>query len=122
MRPSNNLVRCLALAAVLAMLAGFSARLRAQVREITELKLKSTAERLAGFLLTLTDVTEGGAVVRLPFDKYLLAEKLGMQPESLSRAFAKLRAVGVRTEGHDRRVVITELADLRRFCQDGILP
>jgi len=33
--------------------------------------------------------------VTLPYDKNLIAGRLGMKPESLSRAFAKLRAQGV---------------------------
>ena len=32
----------------------------------------------------------------LPYDKALIAGRLGMKPESLSRAFAKLRELGVR--------------------------
>lgn len=101
---------------VLGMLGAMAARLRGLVQEITELKLKSTSERLAGFLVSLTTATQGKVNVRLPCDKHLLAEKLGMQPESLSRAFARLREHGVRSERNDR-VTIGDVAGLRRYCQ-----
>lgn len=103
-----------------AMLATLSGRLRGLVQEITELKLKSTTERLAGYLVSLSDAhhphQEGAVVVTLPCDKHRLAERLGMQPESLSRAFARLREHGVSSDRHDR-VQIADLARLRLFCQ-----
>jgi CRP-like cAMP-binding protein len=110
---------------VLGMLVGMSTRLRGLVREITALKMASTAERLGTFLLELADAHQpshhgarhGGPVtVTLPFTKQMLAQKLGMQPESLSRAFGKLRQFGVRGSGQTR-VVLDDLSGLRDFCQ-----
>jgi CRP-like cAMP-binding protein len=106
---------------VLGMLVGMSTRLRGLVREITALKMASTAERLGIFLLELADSHEpsdfaGPMTVMLPFSKQMLAQKLGMQPESLSRAFGKLRQFGVRGSGQTR-VVLNDLAGLRAFCQ-----
>jgi CRP-like cAMP-binding protein len=106
---------------VLGMLVGMSTRLRGLVREITALKMASTAERLGTFLLELADAHQpshhGGSVtVTLPFSKQMLAQKLGMQPESLSRAFGKLRQFGVRGSGQTR-VVLDDLSGLRDFCQ-----
>jgi CRP-like cAMP-binding protein len=114
---------------VLGMLVGMSTRLRGLVREITALKMASTAERLGTFLLELADAhqpSQHGAhhgahlrspvTVTLPFSKQMLAQKLGMQPESLSRAFGKLRQFGVRGSGQTR-VVLNDLSGLRDFCQ-----
>jgi len=110
---------------VLGMLVGMSTRLRGLVREITALKMASTAERLGIFLLELADAREpsrhgghnGGPVaVTLPFSKQMLAQKLGMQPESLSRAFGKLRQFGVRGSGQTQ-VMLDDPTSLRAFCQ-----
>ncbi|MBX9634836.1 MAG: helix-turn-helix domain-containing protein, partial [Magnetospirillum sp.] len=96
------------------MIATMAGSLRGQIKEITELKLQSTTERLASYLATLAGDVTGHAVVRLPFEKRLLAERLGMEPATLSRAFAKLREVGVET-GRGDRVEIADVAELRRM-------
>lgn len=96
-------------------LARWQARL---VREIAELKSRSPAQRLASFLVALAKENgEGEAQVRLPLSKAVLASRLGIAPESLSRALARLKAVGVESRGRD--VVITDLAALRRLMQDA---
>jgi CRP/FNR family transcriptional activator FtrB len=96
------------------MISAMAAQLREQVREITELKMQSTAERLAGYLVSLAGEAEGRAVVRLPCEKRLLAENLGMDPATLSRAFAKLRDRGVVANRSDK-VVIDDVSALRDF-------
>lgn len=117
-----------------ALLAGASARLRGAVHEITDLKLKSTTKRLAGFLYGMAAARRGigrpsgeagrrpsgeaGRRVVLPCEKHQLAERLGMQPESLSRAFARLRTIGVETDRGDG-VIIADLEALGRYCQGG---
>jgi len=63
--------------------------------EIASLKLLSTPRRLADFLIRLTPTAEGPATIVLPYEKSLLAGRLGMTPESLSRALATLRKLGV---------------------------
>ncbi len=102
---------------VLRMMGSLSFRLRTLVRQVAELKLKSTAQRLGGFLLSLTQGREGEVTVRFPYDKRLVAEALGMKPESLSRALARLRAAGV-TSHADNTVTIAEVAVLRDFCME----
>jgi len=97
------------------MLGSMAMRLRGMVAQIAELKLKSTAQRLAGFLLGLTTKTEGPAVVRFPYDKRLAAESLGMSAESLSRALLRLGEQGVESRA-DNVVAIADLAGLRAFC------
>lgn len=102
---------------VLRMLGSMSFRLRVLVRQIAELKLKSTAQRLGSFLLSLTEAAEGRAVLRFPYDKKIVADKLGMKPESLSRALGKLARIGVESCA-DNSVIVTDLARLRRFCTE----
>jgi CRP-like cAMP-binding protein len=102
---------------VVAMMAGMSRHLRVLLYQISELKLKSTAQRLGGFLLSLTEREEGEVKVSLPYDKRLLANRLGMKPESLSRALAKLRDIGVADK--DGHVTIQDIAELRDYCLEG---
>lgn len=103
----------------LAMIASLSARLRARVKEIAEFKLQSTSERLAGYLADLAEVEEGPAILRLTCEKRMLAEQLGMDPATLSRAFAKLRGLGVTSDRKDR-VSVADVARLRDYAMpDG---
>jgi hypothetical protein len=44
-----------------------------------------------------------------------MASRLGMSPESLSRAFAQLRRIGV--NGRGRTIVIADLDKLRILCR-----
>ena len=104
------------------MIAAMSGLLRDQVKEITELKMQSTAERLAGYLAALAGAeTMGRKVVRLPCEKRLLADQLGMDPATLSRAFAKLREKGVEASRTDK-VVIADVDALRRFGDCAMAP
>lgn len=103
------------------MIALMAGALRGQIREITELKLQSTTERLASYLAGLAGDIAGHAVVRLPFEKRQLAERLGMEPATLSRAFAKLREFGVET-GRGDRVEIADVAGLRRLGESLDMP
>ncbi|MCW5700403.1 MAG: cyclic nucleotide-binding domain-containing protein [Rhodospirillales bacterium] len=103
---------------ILQLLSTMSKQLRSLIREITDLKLKSSVQRLGHYLLGLTDETSGTTDVHLPFMKRLLAEELGMQPETLSRAFAKLRDYGVTLTKDDRVCRIEDISALRGFCQE----
>lgn len=103
----------------LAMIASTAEHLHILVKQIQELKSQKGDERVAEFLLSLTDVTAGPAVVALPFDKLLIAGRLGMQPESLSRAFSRLRHTGVRVVGS--RVEIDDVTRLKSaFAEDTL--
>ena len=99
----------------LTMLAALSKRLHYLIQHIEKVQTFSTPQRLAGFLLDLTDRTTGEVVLRLPYDKSLVAARLGMKPESLSRALAKLRDIGVTTQGDTVR--IADIVVLREFSE-----
>ncbi len=96
------------------LLASLSNQFRTMVRQIKDLRLRTTTQRLAAYLLELS--VEGGGRNRftLPYSKRLMASWLGMTPERLSRSFAALREQGV--EVHGRQVHITYLARLRNYC------
>jgi CRP/FNR family transcriptional activator FtrB len=52
--------------------------------------------------------------IHLPEERQLIAQKLGMTPESLSRAFADLKRLGV--TGRGRQVVVADAASLERYA------
>lgn len=88
---------------------------RALVRQVQDLKLRTAAQRLGCYLLALAQDPEAQtADFRLPFDKRLLAARLGCRQENLSRAFAALRSVGVET--HGSRVILHDIPALRQFA------
>ena len=90
------------------LLRSVSREFRTMVRQVRDLKLRTAAQRLGCYLLAR--VKDGEALkadFRLPFDKGLLAARLGCRQENLSRAFATLRAYGVET--HGSRVILHDI-------------
>lgn len=95
-------------------LARWQARMTA---EIAQIKSRSPAQRLASFLLAYAPQEEKLARLRLPLSKATLASRIGITPESLSRALARMKPIGIESQG--REVVITDLEALRRFLHEG---
>lgn len=96
---------------------------RALVLQVCDLKLRTTAQRLGHYLLELApDKTSTSVSLRLPFDKRLLAARLGCRQENLSRAFAALRELGVET--HGAKVILKDIPRLRDYAVafDGVDP
>ena len=100
----------------LSMLASTSLHLHDLVRQIEQLKSHTGIERVAEFLLSLCPVDEGDCSIELPYDKTLIAGRLGMKPESLSRAFARLRDMGVQIE--QNIATVSDVARLRRYATE----
>lgn len=101
------------------MLAAMSRHLHSLMNQVEQLQIRSSAQRLAQFLVSLAPVSTGAAVMALPYDKSLIAHRLGMKPESLSRAFARLRTQGVTTDGN--RVMVGDVGQLRTYGETGPL-
>ncbi|MBF0130195.1 MAG: Crp/Fnr family transcriptional regulator [Alphaproteobacteria bacterium] len=100
------------------LLATLSRHHRRLLRQLGELRLKSPGQRLASYLLSLADGAAGGrVVVELPMDKGVVAGRVGITPESFSRALIRLRDSGVHCRG--REVVIEDIQALRAFCQEA---
>jgi CRP/FNR family transcriptional activator FtrB len=93
---------------------------RTLVSQIKDLKLLSAIERLSAFLLALAPRETGPVTVTLPGGRGLVAGRLGVTPQSLSRAFAALRPLGV--TGSGREVSISDPGRLRKFGATGALP
>jgi CRP-like cAMP-binding protein len=86
-----------------------------QTLENARLKLRTTTQRLADYLLRLakeSDVSPARFV--LPFEKRLVASKIGCAPANLSRSFNELRPVGVTTR--DKVVVVRSISALREYA------
>ena len=96
------------------IMAALARRLHGFLQQVEQLSARSSTERLALMLVRLCPNQSGSCVVDLPLDKTLIAARLGMQPETLSRCLARLRRVGVRTKGH--QVVIEDVARLRALA------
>lgn len=99
------------------LLANLTGMLRSLVLQLDQLTNQSTHQRLAAFLLSLCPDDAPHATVCLPCDKMLIAARLGMKPESFSRAMARLKALGVRCERNC--VHLEDLPALRLFARGG---
>lgn len=102
----------------LTMIGALSRHNRFLVKNIEQMAVKSSAERLALFLDGLCGKHCNGICdsceINLPLDKGLIAGRLNMQPETLSRSFVKLKNLGVETKGS--RVLVENMERLRTFA------
>lgn len=97
------------------LLASTFAHLHSLVVELEQLKTHTGTQRVAEFLLGLRQCDDSGCRVVLPFDKVLIAGRLGMKPESLSRAFSRLKPHGVRIEKNF--AFIADVARLQEYVK-----
>ncbi|WP_404385471.1 Crp/Fnr family transcriptional regulator [Caenispirillum salinarum] len=96
------------------MLDSLLARQVFLMHEIRRLKAHSPAERLASYLLSLIESHTWPGHGKLPVRKQLIASRIGIEPESLSRALRRLDEAGVVCEGDD--VLVKDESLLRGFC------
>ena len=94
-------------------------RYRDMVRALKDHKLRTSAERLANWILETDRAQGGNGRVVLAHDKRTLASRLGMTPENLSRSLASLAAYGV--SGSGREIVIGDHETLRRWAKPNPL-
>lgn len=88
---------------------------RGVVKELKNQKLRTGLERLASWLLVRDEETGGTGQFELPFEKKVLASRLGMAPEVLSRSFAALAAYHVTVNGP--KVSVRDVAALRSLAK-----
>lgn len=99
--------------AAISIIASTFQHLQGLVEQIEQLKARSGTQRVAEFLLELCPEGAERAAVTLPYDKMLIAGRLGMKPESLSRAFARLRDHGVQVRQNNATIgSVSALRDL----------
>ena len=116
--PADHLVRCIRQSPdiALGMIASISQHMHHLVQQVEQLKVQSGVQRVAEFLASLSLAEQGHCAVVLPYDKLLIAGQLGLTPESLSRAFARLRDIGVVVDAS--HVVVKDVAKLRQLAND----
>lgn len=91
---------------------------RSVVKNAKDLKLRTSLERLANYLLRQSQ-TSGTPAFDLTIEKRRLASFLGMTPENLSRAFKGLEPHGVGVSGN--RISITDPEALTGFAKPSPL-
>lgn len=94
-------------------------RYRDVVRALKNEKLRTSAERLANWILNADALQGHHRSVALTFDKRTLASRLGMTPENLSRTLALLAKHGVKSSG--RGILIEDPSALEHFAKPSAL-
>lgn len=102
--------------AAISMISATFAHLHNLVSQLEALKARTGAQRVAEFLCELAHCDDGRCEVVLPYDKVLIAGRLGMKPESLSRAFAKLKSQGVKI--NQNKAWIEDIARLKNYSEE----
>jgi len=92
---------------------------RATIRNMKNLKLRTSIERLANYLLKQHHRQGDLLSYQLPIEKRRLASYLGMTPENLSRAFNNLKPYGVVVDSQN--IHITDLEALISFAKPDTL-
>lgn len=94
------------------MLAGMAMRLHSLVNDVESYSLRSSAQRVIGYLLQHCpegQSCEGPLEIVLPTSKQIIASRLNLTPETLSRIFHELSEAGLITvqgkviQAHDMR-------------------
>jgi CRP-like cAMP-binding protein len=102
------------------IIGALAQRLESLVREIQDYAVGSGARRFVAWLLRQPGAREaaGAAVVTLPGAKRVLAARLKVSPEHLSRILRELTAAAL-IEVHGREVAIPDARRLRAWLLDG---
>lgn len=103
----------------LAIVEELSRCYRATIRNMKNLKLRTSIERLANYILKQRRRHNGALEYQLPIEKRRLASYLGMTPENLSRAFNNLKPYGLVVDGQN--ITITDLKALTDFAKPDTL-
>jgi CRP/FNR family transcriptional regulator, dissimilatory nitrate respiration regulator len=97
------------------LLAGMSIRLHTMVRDVESYALRSSTQRVIGYLLQLAEsvpcAPKGEHAVELPTSKQVIASRLSLTPETLSRIFHELSDAGL-ISVHGKQIVIHDAARL----------
>lgn len=101
------------------MLAGLSLRLHSLLQDVETYSLRSSAQRVVGYLLqqcpgSVDELGEGEIQVTLPTTKQIIASRLNLTPETLSRIFhdlAEAKLIGVQ----GKQITINNARQLREY-------
>ncbi len=99
------------------MLAGLSLRLHSLVQDVESYSQRSSSQRVIGYLLehaAQVGGSEGETAVALPTSKQVIASRLNLTPETLSRVFHDLAEAGL-ISVHGKAITIHDQNRLRQF-------
>ena len=103
------------------MMGSMSRRIHALINEIDRLTLSTACQRLAFYLL---DQAETGhprkdPIIQLNAPKHVIASRIGVKPETLSRILSRLKEEGI-VEESDHRLTVLDVGKLSTFRLEGI--
>ena len=95
-------------------MASMSREMRRLQLETEHRAMMDAPQRISCMLLRLSaDMIGAGGAFTFPYDKSLAAARLGMKPETFSRALAQLKSDGVTVKGSEIRIdSFSHLAEL----------
>lgn len=98
------------------LLAGMAIRLHSMVQDVETYSLRSSMQRVIGYLLQLVENQEHAGVldIELPTSKQVIASRLNLTPETLSRIFHDLVNAGLITV-HGKHISLHDPARLARY-------
>ena len=101
--------------ACLRLLSDVCRNLHSRVREIERLTVQNAGSRLSSYLLDhITESSDDEATIRLELPRHVIASRLSIQPETLSRLLRNLVDEGILTI-EDRVMFVHSLARLRPY-------
>jgi CRP/FNR family transcriptional activator FtrB len=98
-----------------AVVTELATRYRGAIKDLKNHKLRTGVERLANWLLREQELQGGQGELTIDIEKRVLAARLGMTPENLSRAFATLGPYGVAVQGP--KVLLDDIAALEALAK-----
>jgi CRP/FNR family transcriptional activator FtrB len=98
-----------------AVIGSLAHQFRRMVRQVKNLKLRSSTERVGCYVLALAERQGTPDRAVLPYGKHLIASELGMTRESFSRALSALEKAGIRVRGDT--IMIRDAALLSATCR-----
>jgi len=99
------------------MLAGLALRLHSLIRDVESYSLRSSAQRVIGFLLQRSgnEESDGRDIeIDLPTSKQVIASRLNLTPETLSRIFHDL-TVAKLISVHGKHITVHNVRKLREY-------
>ncbi len=97
------------------LLAGMAIRLHSMVRDVETYSLRSSTQRVIGYLLQQSDESDGGGrEFDLAVSKQVIASRLNLTPETLSRIFHDLSEAGLVTV-RGKHITLHDPARLARY-------
>lgn len=95
------------------LLAGMAIRLHGMIRDVETYSLRSSTQRVIGFLLqqVSSSAGSGSQTIELPTSKQVIASRLNLTPETLSRIFHELSDARL-IEVHGKQITLLDLKRL----------